>query len=58
MLVLSGNYLNHEYIVDGYSDAVSNRTVFPISNGVINLNSEHPTWTGTFFTTPKDSQIG
>ncbi|KAI9572658.1 hypothetical protein HD554DRAFT_2061866 [Boletus coccyginus] len=30
---------------DGYTNAVSNRTAFPISNGVINLNSEHPTWT-------------
>jgi hypothetical protein len=33
--------------LDGYTDAVNNRTVFPLSNGVINLNSEHPLWTGT-----------
>ncbi|KAG6371645.1 hypothetical protein JVT61DRAFT_9359 [Boletus reticuloceps] len=30
---------------DGYTNAVSNRTVFPLSNGVIDLDSEHPTWT-------------
>lgn len=32
---------------DGYTQAVSNRTVFPLSNGVISLNSEHPQWTST-----------
>ncbi|OAX38999.1 hypothetical protein K503DRAFT_856319 [Rhizopogon vinicolor AM-OR11-026] len=32
-------------LLDGYNDAVSNRTVFPLSNAVINLNSEHPLWT-------------
>jgi len=30
---------------DGYDSAVPNRTVFPLSNGLINLNSEHPQWT-------------
>ncbi|KAG2116958.1 hypothetical protein DEU56DRAFT_718277, partial [Suillus clintonianus] len=30
---------------DGYTDAVNNRTVFPLSNGIINMNSEHPLWT-------------
>ncbi|KZP04550.1 hypothetical protein FIBSPDRAFT_722752 [Athelia psychrophila] len=30
---------------DGYTQAVSNRTVFPLSNGVISMNSEHPAWT-------------
>ncbi|TFK57431.1 hypothetical protein OE88DRAFT_1730798 [Heliocybe sulcata] len=30
---------------DGYINAVSNRTTFPLSNGVIELNSEHPSWT-------------
>jgi len=30
---------------DGYTDAGSNRTVFPLSGGVIEINSEHPTWT-------------
>jgi len=40
---------------DGYTDAVSNRTVFPISNGVINLNSEHTTWTaGVIISTVQD----
>ncbi|KAI6136917.1 hypothetical protein F5141DRAFT_58213 [Pisolithus sp. B1] len=29
---------------DGYDNAVSNRTVFPLANGLINLNSEHPQW--------------
>ncbi|KAF8559403.1 hypothetical protein OG21DRAFT_1474348 [Imleria badia] len=40
---------------DGYINAVSNRTVFPISNGVIDLNSEHPTWTaGVIISTVQD----
>ncbi|KAH0838591.1 hypothetical protein J3R83DRAFT_6912 [Lanmaoa asiatica] len=40
---------------DGYTNAVSNRTVFPISNAVINLNSEHPTWTaGVIISTIQD----
>jgi len=30
---------------DGYNNAVSNRTTFPLTNGVIELNSEHPSWT-------------
>jgi hypothetical protein len=34
--------------LDGYTDAVSNRTAFPLANGVISLNSEHPTWTGEY----------
>lgn len=33
--------------LDGYTEAVSNRTTFPLSNGIISLNSEHPLWTGT-----------
>ncbi|KAH7883902.1 hypothetical protein F5I97DRAFT_1794099, partial [Phlebopus sp. FC_14] len=40
---------------DGYNNAVSNRTVFPLTNGVINLNSEHPTWTaGVIVSTKQD----
>ncbi|KAG9314651.1 hypothetical protein JVU11DRAFT_5456 [Chiua virens] len=40
---------------DGYNNAVSNRTTFPISNGVIELNSEHPTWTvGILISTAQD----
>ncbi|KAF8845410.1 hypothetical protein BDN67DRAFT_919949 [Paxillus ammoniavirescens] len=40
---------------DGYNNAVTNRTVFPLSNGVINLNSEHPTWTvGVVVSTKQD----
>ncbi|KAG1889385.1 hypothetical protein F4604DRAFT_1712116 [Suillus subluteus] len=30
---------------DGYTNAVNNRTIFPLSNGIINMNSEHPLWT-------------
>ncbi|EPQ60925.1 hypothetical protein GLOTRDRAFT_68971 [Gloeophyllum trabeum ATCC 11539] len=30
---------------DGYINAVDNRTMFPLSNGVIELRSEHPSWT-------------
>ncbi|EIW64881.1 uncharacterized protein TRAVEDRAFT_159607 [Trametes versicolor FP-101664 SS1] len=30
---------------DGYSTAVSNRTVFPTTGGKISINSEHPQWT-------------
>jgi hypothetical protein len=29
---------------DGYTNAVSNRTVFPLKGGIIELNSEHDTW--------------
>ncbi|KAI6007936.1 hypothetical protein EDC04DRAFT_925358 [Pisolithus marmoratus] len=40
---------------DGYTDAVSDRTVFPLANGVINLNSEHPQWTaGVVVSTKQD----
>jgi hypothetical protein len=40
-------FVDAHRIVDGYNDAVDNRTVFPLSNGIININSEHPLWTGT-----------
>ncbi|KIM84564.1 hypothetical protein PILCRDRAFT_818139 [Piloderma croceum F 1598] len=36
---------NEPSFCDGYTDAVSNRTTFPLTNGVIKMNSEHPTWT-------------
>jgi len=36
---------NEPTFCDGYTDAVSNRTSFPLSNGVIQMNSEHPKWT-------------
>jgi len=36
---------NEPTFCDGYTNAVSNRTTFPLSNGVIVLNSEHPVWT-------------
>ncbi|KAN0090749.1 hypothetical protein V8E55_004315 [Tylopilus felleus] len=40
---------------DGYTNVTSNRTVFPISNGMINMNSEHPTWTaGVIISTDQD----
>ena len=34
--------------VDGYDNAVSNRTIFPLNGGFFSLNSEHPQWSGTF----------
>ncbi|KAG1777434.1 hypothetical protein EV702DRAFT_1103276 [Suillus placidus] len=40
---------------DGYTDAVNNRTLFPLSNGIINMNSEHPSWTaGVIVSTYQD----
>ncbi|KIK99868.1 hypothetical protein PAXRUDRAFT_41420, partial [Paxillus rubicundulus Ve08.2h10] len=40
---------------DGYEHAAANRTVFPLSNGIINLNSGHPTWTvGVIVSTKQD----
>ncbi|KAH7911217.1 hypothetical protein BJ138DRAFT_973749, partial [Hygrophoropsis aurantiaca] len=36
---------NEPNFCDGYNNAVNNRTTFPLSNGIINLNSEHPQWT-------------
>ncbi|KAI6159551.1 hypothetical protein EDD17DRAFT_894717 [Pisolithus thermaeus] len=40
---------------DGYNNAVSNRTVFPLANGLINLNSEHPQWAvGVIVSTDQD----
>ncbi|KAG1757901.1 hypothetical protein EDB19DRAFT_1659702 [Suillus lakei] len=40
---------------DGYTDAVDNRTVFPLSNGIINMNSEHPLWSaGVIVSTDQD----
>ncbi|KAH8120235.1 hypothetical protein DFH11DRAFT_1558998 [Phellopilus nigrolimitatus] len=29
---------------DGYNNAVSNRSTFPLAQGFITLNSEHPDW--------------
>lgn len=31
---------------DGYTNAVDNRTTFPLGQAFINLNSEHPSWSG------------
>ncbi|KAH7921262.1 hypothetical protein BV22DRAFT_1072662 [Leucogyrophana mollusca] len=46
---------NEPTFCDGYNDAVNNRTVFPLSNGIINLNSEHPQWTaGVIVSTKAD----
>ncbi|KIM52594.1 hypothetical protein SCLCIDRAFT_1223610 [Scleroderma citrinum Foug A] len=40
---------------DGYSNVTTNRTVFPLTNGVINLYSEHPKWTiGGIVSTDQD----
>ncbi|KAF7789860.1 hypothetical protein EIP86_000808 [Pleurotus ostreatoroseus] len=32
---------------DNYATAVDNRTTFPLNNGFISLNSEHPLWDRT-----------
>lgn len=32
--------------LDSYTNAVDNRTVFPLGQGFITLNSEHPKWSG------------
>ena len=40
------NYENSQTVTDGYTNAVNNRTVFPLTGGVVQLNSEHPKWTG------------
>ncbi len=42
---MSEHILTDSYI-DSYNDAVSNRSLFPLDNGYITLNSEHPMWTG------------
>ena len=34
------------FFLDSYTDAVDNRTSFPLDNGFITLTSEHPQWTG------------
>ena len=49
VLMLSGNYLT-TIMIDGYTNATQNRTIFPISDGIINLKSGHPSWTGKNFT--------
>ncbi|KLO13938.1 hypothetical protein SCHPADRAFT_795371, partial [Schizopora paradoxa] len=36
---------NEVNFCDSYTDAVSNRSLFPLDNGYITLNSEHPVWT-------------
>lgn len=36
------------HISDDYTNAVDNRTTFPLDNGFISLNSEHPKWTGNY----------
>ncbi|KAJ3736966.1 hypothetical protein DFJ43DRAFT_1017420 [Lentinula guzmanii] len=36
---------------DGYDSVASNRTSFPLNNGIISLNSEHPQWTAAVFIT-------
>jgi len=42
---------NEPSFCDGYLQ-VSNRTLFPLSGGIINLNSEHPMWSaGVLLTT-------
>jgi len=36
---------NEPTFCDGFNNAVDNRTVFPLDNGFIVMNSEHPQWT-------------
>ncbi|KII93444.1 hypothetical protein PLICRDRAFT_35650 [Plicaturopsis crispa FD-325 SS-3] len=42
-----GNFVEDDEptFCDGYNNAVSNRTSFPLSGGFITLTSEHPSWT-------------
>ncbi|KAI6005080.1 hypothetical protein F5J12DRAFT_893171 [Pisolithus orientalis] len=40
---------------DGYTDAVSNRTVFPLANGVVNFISKHTQWTAGVIVSTKQS---
>ncbi|PAV22305.1 hypothetical protein PNOK_0226200 [Pyrrhoderma noxium] len=35
---------NEVNFCDGYTNAVDNRTTFPLGQAFINLNSEHPSW--------------
>ncbi|THH16768.1 hypothetical protein EW146_g3932 [Bondarzewia mesenterica] len=49
------NQDNEVNFCDSYTSAVSNRSEFPLSNGFITLNSEHPTWTiGVLVSTVQD----
>ena len=32
--------------LDGFTNVTTNRTTFPLSQGFISLNSEHPQWSG------------
>ncbi|EIM92751.1 uncharacterized protein STEHIDRAFT_164981 [Stereum hirsutum FP-91666 SS1] len=36
---------NEVNFCDSYTNAVDNRTTFPLSNGFFTFNSEHPSWT-------------
>ncbi|TDL28569.1 hypothetical protein BD410DRAFT_738021 [Rickenella mellea] len=38
---------NEPNFCDGYPNAVSNRSEFPLGNAFITFNSEHPSWTAT-----------
>ncbi|KAI6153299.1 hypothetical protein BKA82DRAFT_1002454 [Pisolithus tinctorius] len=40
---------------DGYTNPVSNRTVFPLANGVINFISKHPDWIAGVIVSTKQS---
>ncbi|KAJ6519591.1 hypothetical protein C8R45DRAFT_1066240 [Mycena sanguinolenta] len=48
---------NEPTFCDGYDNAVSNRSTFPISGGYFVLNSEHPSWTiGVNFSSSQNPQ--
>lgn len=34
-------------VLDGYTEA-ANRSLFPLTNGFITWESEHPSWTGKY----------
>ena len=36
------------FLLDSYTNAVDNRTVYPMSNGVVTLESEHPNWNSQY----------
>ncbi|KAJ7275274.1 hypothetical protein B0H12DRAFT_968949, partial [Mycena haematopus] len=48
---------NEPTFCDGYNDAVTNRSTFPITGGYFVLNSEHTSWTiGVNLSTSQDPQ--
>ncbi|KAF5382979.1 hypothetical protein D9757_006315 [Collybiopsis confluens] len=48
---------NEPTFCDGYPSVASNRTAFPMSQGIISFNSEHPQWTAAVFITNVSNPI-